>query len=139
VDPDFEARGGVAGIKPILNPSPRKVFLLQRKNLKIGIDLGASTGWIHRSILKRAGVQMLRGCCYEMIDDAGVHLTHNGERRILEVDSVIICAGQEPFRKLYDELVAKGVKAVLIGGANVASELNAKRAINQGARLGAAL
>lgn len=139
VDPDFEARGGVAGIKTCLNPSSREVFLLQRKNTKIGLDLGDSTGWIHRLILKHRGVRMLHGCCYEMIDDAGLHLTHNGERHILEVDSVIICAGQEPFRKLYEELVVKGTKAILIGGADVASGLNAKRSINQGARIGAAL
>ena len=139
VDPDFKARGGVAGIKPSLPPSPREIYLLQRKEDKVGTDLGASTAWIHRGILKRKGILMLPGCRYEMIDETGVHLTHKENRRILEVDSVILCTGQEPLRELYEMLNASGTKAVLIGGADQASGLNARRAIRQGAEVGATL
>ena len=139
VDPEFKARGGVEGIKPHLAPPRREVFLLQRKEDKVGTDLGASTAWIHRGILKRKGIQTLPGCRYELIDEAGVHLTHKGDRRILEVDSVVVCTGQESLRELYDELYASGIKAILIGGADKAAGLNARRAIRQGAKVGAML
>jgi 2,4-dienoyl-CoA reductase (NADPH2) len=139
VDPEFKARGGVAGIEPDLPPSPREVVLLQRKESRVGADLGASTGWIHRGILKRKGVRMLNSCCYETIDDAGVHLSRNGKELVLPADSVIICAGQEPLSGLYSDLVAEGVKAVSIGGAFMAMGLDAKRAIRQGAEVAAAL
>ena len=137
VDMSLEARGGIEGIQAIVPPSPRKVTLLQRKNSKVGGGLGKTTGWIHRLGLEKKGVQMMPGCEYQRIDDEGLHITVAGEPKVLEVDNVVLCAGQEPRRELADEL--KGVPVHLIGGADVAAELDAKRAIDQGTRLAAAI
>ena len=130
-------RGGVAGVEIEVSPSPREVYLLQRKETPVGKNLGRTTGWTHRLYLERKGVQMWNGCQYEKIDDAGLHINRQGEPVILEVDTVILCAGQEPNRGLFDSLTEKGIPATLVGGADVAAELDAKRAIDQATRLAA--
>ena len=138
IDLDLNARGGVAGVKPNIPPSPRQVYLLQRKNSKVGAGLGKTTGWIHRADLKKKNVQMLNSVEYLKIDDAGLHISiAGGEPQLLAVDNVVICAGQTPQRELYEALQATGLPVHLVGGADVAAELDAKRAINQGARLAA--
>ena len=140
IDPNLEARGGIAGIRPEVHPAAREVYLLQRKKTKVGDGLGKTTGWIHRTSLKNKQVQMLNAVEYLKIDDDGLHIrVADGEPQVLPVDTVIICAGQEPLRDLYDGLLAAGQKVHLIGGADVAAELDAKRAINQGSRLAAEL
>ncbi|MCU9950117.1 NADPH-dependent 2,4-dienoyl-CoA reductase [Pseudomonas sp. PDM13] len=140
IDGDLEARGGVAGIKAQPHPAARQVFLLQRKKSKVGDGLGKTTGWIHRTGLKNKNVQMLNAVEYLKIDDAGLHIRiAEGEPQVLPVDTVVICAGQDPLRELHDGLVAAGQSVHLIGGADVAAELDAKRAINQGSRLAAEL
>ncbi len=115
----------------------REVYLVQRKTSMIGKDLGKTSGWAHRAVLKQSGVEQVSGASYDRIDETGLHLTVDGEKRLLEVDDVVVCAGQESVRGLYDELVAAGRPASLIGGADVAAELDAKRAIEQGMRLAA--
>ncbi|MFC5265961.1 FAD-dependent oxidoreductase [Kribbella qitaiheensis] len=128
--------------KPRPEPSPRQVFLLQRKPGKIGAGLGKTTGWVHRAALKNKQVEQLRGVNYERIDDEGLHISFGPKRekpRTLAVDTVVICAGQEPVRDLADDLRAAGVSVHLIGGADVAAEVDAKRAIDQGTRLAATL
>ena len=116
------------------------MYLLQRKKTKVGDGLGKTTGWIHRTGLKNKQVQMLNGVEYLGIDDSGLHIRiGDGEPQVLAVDNVVICAGQDPLRELQDELVAAGQSVHLIGGADVAAELDAKRAINQGSRLAAGL
>ncbi|WP_337456124.1 NADPH-dependent 2,4-dienoyl-CoA reductase [Prescottella sp. D32] len=125
---------------PQPSPSPREVFLLQRKPGRIGAGLAKTTGWVHRAALKAKGVQELSGVNYERIDDAGLHITFGEKRenpRTLEVDTVVVCAGQESVRDLVDELTVAGVTTHVIGGADVAAELDAKRAIEQGTRLAA--
>ena len=140
IDENLEARGGVAGIQPHPHAAARQVFLLQRKKSKVGDGLGKTTGWIHRTGLKNKRVQMLNSVEYLKVDDAGLHIRiAEGEPQVLPVDTVIVCAGQEPLRELHDGLVAAGQKVHLIGGADVAAELDAKRAINQGSRLAAEL
>jgi 2,4-dienoyl-CoA reductase (NADPH2) len=141
IDGALEARGGVAGIKPHGHKPARQVFLLQRKVSKVGDGLGKTTGWIHRAGLKNKHVQMLNSVEYLKIDDAGLHIRigAEGEDKLLPVDNVVICAGQDPLRELYDGLQAAGQSVHLIGGADVAAELDAKRAINQGSRLAAQL
>ncbi|WIY04090.1 NADPH-dependent 2,4-dienoyl-CoA reductase [Amycolatopsis mongoliensis] len=135
-DPE-QAAGGLA--KPRPEPSPRQVYLLQRKKSGIGSGLGKTSGWVHRAALKAKRVEQIPGVTYERIDDAGLHITVDGVPRLLEVDTVVVCAGQEPVRELAGELRAAGLPVHLIGGADVAAELDAKRAIDQGTRLAAAL
>ncbi|MBW8698993.1 2,4-dienoyl-CoA reductase [NADPH] [Streptomyces sp. MBT84] len=137
VDMDYRAPGGLTA--PERPAPPRTVHLLQRKTSKVGAGLGRTTGWIHRTELKHRGVTMVPGVTYDRIDDAGLHLTVDGESRLLEVDTIVLCTGQEPRRDLYEELVAAGRTPHLIGGADVAAELDAKRAIKQGTELAAAL
>ena len=141
IDGALSARGGVAGIKPHPHAPARQVFLLQRKTSKVGDGLGKTTGWIHRTGLKNKQVQMLNSVEYLKIDDAGLHIRigAEGEEKLLPVDNVVICAGQDPLRELFDGLQAAGQSVHLIGGADVAAELDAKRAINQGSRLAAQL
>ncbi|SDU11187.1 2,4-dienoyl-CoA reductase [Pseudomonas pohangensis] len=140
IDTALNARGGVAGVKAEVHPAARQVFLLQRKKSKVGDGLGKTTGWIHRTGLKNKNVQMLNSVEYLNIDDAGLHIRiGEGEPQVLAVNTVILCAGQDPLRELQDGLEAAGQKVHLIGGADVASELDAKRAIDQGSRLAAAL
>ncbi|MEU5257314.1 NADPH-dependent 2,4-dienoyl-CoA reductase [Amycolatopsis sp. NPDC021455] len=135
-DPE-QAAGGLATPKP--EPSPRRVYLLQRKKSGIGSGLGKTSGWVHRAALKAKRVEQIPGVTYERIDDDGLHITVDGVPRLLEVDTVVVCAGQEPVRDLADGLRAAGLPVHLIGGADVAAELDAKRAIDQGTRLAAAL
>ncbi|WP_409235175.1 FAD-dependent oxidoreductase [Streptomyces sp. PA5.6] len=137
VDMDYRGRGGLT--KPERPTPPRTVHLLQRKTSKVGKGLGKTTGWIHRTELRHRGVAMVAGVSYDLIDDAGLHITVDGESSVIPVDTVVLCSGQEPRRDLYEELVAAGVAAHLIGGADVAAELDAKRAIKQGTELAAAL
>ena len=135
-DPE-QSPGGLAKPKP--SPSPRQVHLLQRKKSGIGAGLGKTSGWVHRAALKAKRVEQLTGVDYQRIDDEGLHLTIDGQPRVLDVDTVVVCAGQEPVRDLADELRAAGLPVHLIGGADVAAELDAKRAIDQGTRLAATL
>ncbi|MCX4431679.1 MULTISPECIES: NADPH-dependent 2,4-dienoyl-CoA reductase [Streptomyces] len=137
VDMDYQAPGGLAA--PERPAPPRTVHLLQRKASKVGAGLGKTTGWIHRTELKHRGVTMVPGVQYDRIDDAGLHVTVEGHSQVLEVDTVVLCTGQEPRRDLYEALSAAGRSVHLIGGADVAAELDAKRAIKQGTELAAAL
>jgi len=134
VDMSMKARGGIEGVEPQIHESPREVFLLQRKKSKVGAKLGKTTGWIHRTGLKNKGVNMVPGCSYVKIDDQGLHVEVGDQQQVLEVDNIIVCAGQEPLRELVEGLEKPHH---LIGGADVAAELDAKRAIDQGTRLAA--
>jgi 2,4-dienoyl-CoA reductase (NADPH2) len=136
VDMTLNARGGIEGIQANVTPAARDVYLLQRKASKVGGKLGKTTGWIHRSGLKNKGVHMIPGCEYLKIDDQGLHIKVKDEVQVLDIDNVIICAGQDPLREL-----AEGLEKPyhLIGGADVAAELDAKRAIDQGLRLALSL
>jgi 2,4-dienoyl-CoA reductase (NADPH2) len=135
IDMSFKARGGVAGVKPQVTPSPREIFLMQRKPDKLGKSLGKTTGWAHRLELKHRGVNMMPGVNYLRIDDEGLHIEVAGVASVLAVDQVVICAGQEPRRDLQQGLLDAGVDVHLIGGADLATELDAKRAILQGTEL----
>lgn len=137
VDPEQAAPGGLT--TPVRPTPPRQVTLMQRKATKLGAGLGKTTGWIHRLELKHRGVDMVAGASYDRIDDDGLHYLVDGEKHVLAVDNVVLCTGQEPNRRLSDELKAHGIAAHLIGGADIAAELDAKRAIDQGTRLAAAL
>lgn len=139
IDKDYQSPGGLSasGVKP--RSSGRTVYLLQRKSSKIGETLGKTTGWIHRLALKMRGVVMINGATYNRIDDDGLHITVRDKERLLEVDTVVVCAGQEPLRNLEKELKPTGIPVHLIGGAEKAVELDAKRAIAQGAKLAASI
>ncbi|WP_374471906.1 FAD-dependent oxidoreductase [Arenimonas sp.] len=137
VAPDFDGSGGLA--KPRPEAPARQLWLLQRSPGKPGARLGKTTGWIHRSALKAKGVQALGGVEYLGVDDAGLRIRVDGQEQLLPVDHVVVCAGQEPLRELVEPLQAAGRVTHLIGGADVAAELDAKRAIDQGSRLAAAL
>jgi len=142
VDTALEHRSGLIDAQVL--PAERDVYLLQRKESALGKNLGKTSGWVHRATLKQKNVTMIAGCQYDLIDDQGLHITVNGKQRILDVDNVILCAGQNSNRALADELIAagavkQGVKVHVIGGADLASELDAKRAIDQGSRLAASL
>ncbi|MEW2368132.1 FAD-dependent oxidoreductase [Streptomyces sp. NPDC048387] len=137
VDTSYAAPGGLTA--PQRPATPRTVTLLQRKTTKVGAGLGTTTGWIHRAELKHRGVVSVAGASYERIDDEGLHITVDGEPRLVPADTVVLCTGQEPRRDLYEALRAEGIEAHLIGGADVAAELDAKRAIRQGTELAAAL
>jgi 2,4-dienoyl-CoA reductase (NADPH2) len=139
IDKSMEARSGIDGVKPDFHPSPREIFMFKRSAGKFGGNLGKTTGWIHRSTLKKKKVQFIGEVSYTKIDDKGLHYTQNEEAKILEVDNIVICAGQTPFKELYQPLLDVNKKVHVIGGADFASELDAKRAINQGARLAAEL
>ena len=130
VDLDYEHAGGLE--KPTPDPSARTLYLMQRKKGKLGAGLGKTTGWIHRQSLRKKQVHLLGEVTYERIDDAGLHITVAGEPRTLVVDHVVVCAGQLSLRELEEPLRAAGVNVHLIGGAKLASELDAKRAIKEG-------
>jgi 2,4-dienoyl-CoA reductase (NADPH2) len=132
-------RGGVTGVTPQVAKADREIWLMQRKADALGRNLGRTTGWTHRMVLARRGVNMVSGVEYLRVDDAGLHTRVNGEPRLFEVDTVIVCAGQMPLRTLHDELVARGLRSTLVGGAFEAAELDAKRAIDQASRLAAAV
>jgi 2,4-dienoyl-CoA reductase (NADPH2) len=138
VDTSYATAGAVAPTDP--EPSPRKIYLLKRSRGKHGKDLGKTTGWIHRASLAMKKVEMIGNVSYDAIDDKGLHISVlEAEKKVLDVDHIIVCAGQEPLRKLYEDLSAKGISTHLIGGAEEAKELDAKRAINQAAYLVAKL
>jgi len=134
---DFEnhPRGGVTGVAPQLATSGRDIHLLQRKTTPVGHSLGRTTGWTHRLTLTRRGVHMVNGVEYLKIDDAGLHTLVNQKAQLFEVDTVVVCAGQLPLRTLFDDLQSRGIHATLVGGAFEASELDAKRAIEQASQL----
>ncbi len=143
---DLDAReAGAGGLRPPVAPAPpRQIYLLQRKTTKMGAGLGKTSGWVHRATLQRHGVQMLTGVEYRRIDDAGLHITQDGKERVLEVDHIVVCAGQDALAGAdaghsLDSADAAGPQFHLIGGAKLAAELDAKRAIREGAELAARL
>ena len=135
IDKTYQNPGALIEKRPVT--STREVFLLQRKASKVGKGLGKTTGWIHRASLVNHNVQMMNGVSYEKIDDDGLHITIGDKAMVLAVDNIIVCAGQTPFRELESSLLDAGMKVHVIGGADVAAELDAKRAIRQGAELAA--
>ncbi|SIQ57664.1 2,4-dienoyl-CoA reductase [Aromatoleum tolulyticum] len=137
IDSTFAAGGGLC--PPMEEARTRELWLLQRKPSKVGDGLAKTTGWIRRTLLGRRGVKMLAGVSYAKIDDAGLHLRLGDEEKLLPVDTVVVCTGQDPLRDLHAPLQAAGMDVRLIGGADVAAELDAKRAIDQGTRVAAAL
>jgi 2,4-dienoyl-CoA reductase (NADPH2) len=130
IDLDYAERGGIKAAAE--RAPPREIWLLQRKSSKVGEGLAKTTGWIRRTLLKKRGVTMIPGVEYERIDDAGLHIRVDGSDRLLDVDTIVVCAGQEPRRELAGPLQSAGVPVTLIGGADVATELDARRAIAQG-------
>ncbi len=139
IDTQLKHPGGLLPGGPPALESGRQIFLLQRKGSKVGAGLSKTTGWIHRTELRRKQVTMLNSVTYERIDDQGLHISRRDKKMVLAVDNVVICAGQEPLRQLADDLEARKMPAHLIGGADVAAELDARRAIDQGARLASTL
>ncbi len=139
IDKTLKSRAGIENVAYEIEPSPREIFMFKRSKGKFGHKLGKTTGWIHRSTLKKKKVQFINEVQYTKIDDVGLHYTQNGEEKLLEVDSIVICAGQMPLKKLLEPLTEKGMKVHVIGGADFASELDAKRAIKQGCELAAKL
>lgn len=135
IDVDYQQRGALK--PPATTLAKREVFLLQRKESKVGGSLGKTSGWVHRSVLKQKAVQMMAGVSYVAVNDHGLVIEVKGKRKTLEVDNIIVCAGQLPMAELMEPLAAKGIKVHKIGGADVAAELDAKRAIRQGAELAA--
>lgn len=133
VDQNLEHRGGLVAPQP--EPPERELWLMQRSSGRPGARLNKTSGWVHRATLKAKRVEMLGGVSYEKLDEEGFHISVDGKRRVLPVDNIVICAGQEPNRTLADELIAAGKTVHVIGGADVALELDAKRAIDQGTRL----
>ena len=139
IDKNIEARGGIAGIQPSFPSAKREIFMFKRSKGKFGGNLGKTTGWIHRANLKKQNVQFINEVQYTKIDDQGLHYSRGNQSKILEVDNVIICAGQTPLKELYTALESSGKNIHIIGGADIADELDAKRAIDQGCRLAASL
>ena len=137
VDMQLDARGGLVAAAP--ERPARQIWLMQRSEGRPGARLNKTTGWVHRATLKNKQVAMLGGVTYERLDEAGLHIAVEGKLQVLPVDNVVVCAGQEPLRKLADALLAMGVTPHIIGGADVAAELDAKRAIAQGTRLASTL
>jgi 2,4-dienoyl-CoA reductase (NADPH2) len=139
IDGNNEARGGIEGIVAHPHPSPREVFLLQRKESKMGGGLGKTTGWIHRSSLKMKKVIMINGASYDKIDEKGLHITVKEKTQLLEVDNIILCAGQVSVNSLYEELKDSKTNIHIIGGAKLSKEIDAQRAIRQGSELASIL
>ncbi|PCF94155.1 NADPH-dependent 2,4-dienoyl-CoA reductase [Vreelandella nigrificans] len=137
VDLAVDERGGLK--VPMPPASPREIVMLQRKSSKPGKNLGKTTGWVHRASLKQRGVKTLTGCEYLKVDDGGLHIRRDGEEQLLAVDTIVVCAGQESVRELIEPLRQAGIRVHVIGGADEAAELDAKRAIDQGTRLAASL
>lgn len=138
IDATYQHAGALMP-EQVAEPAARKVYLLQRKTSKVGAGLGKTTGWIHRTSLKKKQVETFSGVNYLKVDDDGLWVEIDGQTRCLNVDHVVVCAGQEPNRRLHTELQAQGIASYLIGGADVASELDAKRAIRQGTELALSL
>ncbi|MCG9736625.1 NADPH-dependent 2,4-dienoyl-CoA reductase [Shewanella insulae] len=137
IDKDYGERGGLT--TPAPEHTSRKIYLLQRKTSKMGKGLGKTTGWIHRAVAKHHDVEMLNGVSYQKFDEQGLHIQVGETTKVLEVDNVVLCAGQESNRSLIDEMKNTGLPVHLIGGVDVAAELDAKRAIRQGAELAASI
>jgi 2,4-dienoyl-CoA reductase (NADPH2) len=135
VDRDYRQPGGLLASDSEMQPSPRSVTMLQRKASKMGAGLGKTTGWIHRTTLRKRGVAMINGVAYEKIDDDGLHIVKNQTHQMIPADTIIVCAGQEPLRSLAEDLKDSGMPVHIIGGADKAAELDAQRAIDQGTRL----
>lgn len=137
VDTTIASHGG---LKPPAKHAPtRAIHMFQRKPESLGKNLGKSTGWILKAKLRKAGVTMTAGATYEAVDDQGLHYAAGGKAHVADVDTVVLCAGQLSNRDLFDDLAARGIKAHVIGGADVAAELDAMRAIDQATRLAASL
>jgi 2,4-dienoyl-CoA reductase (NADPH2) len=138
IDKNYQSRGGVyagdTGDEGSCK-SKRTVYLLQRKNEKLGKNLARTTGWVRRLSLRKAGVKMMSGVIYEKIDDYGLHFIQQGEKKILAVDHVIVCVGQRPENSLYQQLRSLGQTVYIIGGARKAAELDAESAIREGMEL----
>ena len=140
IDPLNEVRGGIAGIEPIYAEPPREITLFQRSKGKVGSKLGKTTGWVHRLELRQNDVKYITNVHYDKIDDDGLHYTINGkEQQVLEVDNVVMCAGQKSNNDLGLALKEAGLNVHVIGGASKASELDAKQAINEAAYLAASI
>lgn len=139
VDFDNHPRGGVTGVEPIVIRSKREVTMIQRKDGKVGAGLGKTTGWTHRITLARRGINMINGATYDKIDDDGLHIKVNDQPMLIAADTIIVCAGQDPKRDLYDILMAEGLSADLVGGAFEAKELDAKAAIKQACEMAAVI
>lgn len=139
IDKTLKQPGGLAKNGKQTTPPARQIYLCQRKETKVGAGLGKTSGWVHRATLVDKDVEMIAGVTYDKVDDKGLHITVNGQSGVLEVDNVITCAGQTPCRELHEALQTAGVSVHLIGGADVAAELDAKRAIRQGSELAAEL
>ena len=135
VDPTYQNPGALTKAEP--EPPKRKIYMMQRSKGKPGAGLGKTTGWIHRQSLRKKQVEMMSEVQYQRIDDRGLHILHKGQERLLEVDHIVVCAGQQPLRELQAPLEQKGMKVHLIGGADEARELDAKRAISQASWLAA--
>ena len=134
VDTSFKARAGVEGVNSTVDKSPRKIFLLQRRAGKVGSNLGKTTGWIHRFSLRNKDVKMINGVSYQLIDDQGLHYSKNNKEKIIDVDHIVICAGQLSNNYLLDATIKVNSNSFLIGGAFESSELDAKKAIEQAVR-----
>ncbi|MBC2682372.1 NADPH-dependent 2,4-dienoyl-CoA reductase [Corynebacterium anserum] len=134
---DANNRGGLT--TPVVEKARREIHLLQRKSSHIGKGLNKTSGWVHRASITMKGVHQWTGVRYDRIDDAGLHITHDGQQRVLDVDTIVLCTGQESVRSLYDQAEAAGVTTHIIGGADVAAELDAKRAIRQATEVVAAM
>ena len=139
IDKTLEARGGIENMEPNFHGSPREIYMFKRSKGKFGGNLGKTTGWIHRTNLKKKKVNFIGEVQYSKINDEGLHYIKDNETKVLEVDTIVICAGQTPLKELLDPLQAKGMTVHVIGGADIAAELDAKRAIDQGSRLAAKL
>lgn len=139
IDRSYTHRGGITEKDPEYNKSPRKVIMLKRSPGKFGKTLGKTTGWIHKATLAERGVEMISSVAYKKIDDSGLHIEVKGEEKVLPVDNVVLCAGQLSVTDLADDLKAEGIPVHVIGGADEAAELDAKRAIKQGAEIAARL
>lgn len=139
IDKSLNARSGIEGVKPEIGKPKREITMFKRSKGKFGGNLGKTTGWIHRTNLKKMGVNFIGEATYTKIDDAGLHYEVNGKNKVLAVDNVVICAGQTPLKKLYNSLKDTQHNIHVIGGADFASELDAKRAIEQGAKLASIL
>ena len=135
IDPTIHSTGGIYPKNKNTVGSPRQLYLLQRKNSKVGAGLGKTTGWVHRLSLMKRGVKMLNGVEYMRVDDEGLHIRYQDKTQCLPVDNVVLCAGQEPYRPLKIQLAEHGIDAHVIGGADVAAELDARRAIEQGMKI----
>jgi 2,4-dienoyl-CoA reductase (NADPH2) len=137
-DPDYVSEGGLT--RPKIHPPYRQIYLLQRKSTSVGAGLGKTSGWVHRAAVKKGGVRAMRGVSYDRITNEGLWITIDGQQQLLRVDSIVVCAGQDSVRDLFPvEGIVTGAKYHIIGGAKLAAELDAKRAIRDGAELASIL